>query len=43
MRTCAGNDEEVRIGSETITPDADSNWNLIFTNLPEKDNARNLY
>jgi len=43
MRTSAGSDEAVRIGSETITPDADGGWNLTFTNLPEKDNAGNLY
>lgn len=30
-------EEPVYVGSDTMTPDADGNWNLAFTNLPKAD------
>lgn len=43
-RTVSGSDETpVMIGSETIKPDEDGNWELTFTNLPKHDNSGDTY
>ena len=43
-RTSAGMaDDSVYIGYETIRPDDDGNWNLVFTNLPKADADGNDY
>jgi LPXTG-motif cell wall-anchored protein len=43
-RTVSGSDETpVLIGSETIKPDEDGNWNLTFINLPKQDNSGRTY
>ncbi len=43
-RTVSGGDQTpVLVGSETMTPDKEGNWNLTFTNLPTQDNSGKTY
>lgn len=43
-RTVSGSDETpVLVGSESMTPDENGNWNLTFENLPIQDNYGRTY